>query len=293
MTAPTPPDRNGDLQSHATGPDGNQAVYATADVLVGVDRSGKERWRYDFGPRGKTMGNTRTSCVYSGDGAVVWLYRPDMYVGRSETDRWIALDAATGTVLGEAALPVPGGHGAIHYPHPDGVHMLLDVGCGQDGTYTFLGRINRGHLDWSAWPTAAAPMFGNLSITDLSADGRHVLAVSFDDGAVTVIDFPSGTVAWRLDLADFGFDLERDRLETVFVWDARFLDERTALIACNGETGGLDEDDDEPDWAASGVGECADYVAFHVVDVASRRLLGPADATGARDGDRPRFLPGS
>ena len=293
MTTSTPPDLGGEIQSQAAGPNGEQAVYATADVLVSVDRNGKERWRYDFGLRRKAMGNSWTNCAYSGDGAVVWLYRPDMYADRGDDDRWIALDAATGAILGEALLPVPGGHGASHHPHPDGVHMMLDVGCGQDGAYTFLGWVDHGRMDWSAWPSPVSPMFGDLSVTGLSADGRRVLAVGFDDRAINILEFPSGTVAWRLDLADFGFDMEDDRLKTAFLWHARFLDERTALITVKGETGELDEDEDKPVWAASGLGEFEDYAAFQVIDIASQRVLGPADATGARDGDRPRFLPGS
>jgi outer membrane protein assembly factor BamB len=297
-TAAVPSDLDGEVESQATAPGGEQTVYATGDLLVSVDRAGTRQWRYEFGPRAEPMGNSRTGCAYAGDGSAVWLYRPDVYAGRGEADRWIALDAATGAVLGEAALPVPGGgQGALHHPHPDGVHMLLDVGCGQDGTYTFLGRIDRGRMDCSPWPGAETPAFGDMSVTDLSADGGRVLAVGFDDGAVSVLDFPSGSVVWRLALADFGFDLEADRLETAFLWDARFLDERTALIEFKGETGEFDEEEDDdandPDWAASGLGEFEDYAAYQVIDLASRRVLGPADATGARDGDRPRFLPGS
>jgi hypothetical protein len=282
-------DIEGEVRAQATAPNGEQSVFATDDVLVSADRSGQVQWRHAFGPRGESVGVARPSCRYSGDGSVVWLYRPDVYSGRGEADRWIALDAATGAVLGDAVLKVPGGHGAMHFPHPDGTHMLLDVGCGQDGSYGFLGRIDQDRMACSPWPDAAASTFGNLVIAALAADGRRVLAVDHDATEVALLDFPSGIVSWRFALADFGFDLEADQLETAFLWDARFLDDRYVLVEFKGETS--ESGEDEPEWTAAGLGDFEDYTAYQVIDLEERRILGPADAAGDHNGHRPRFLP--
>ena len=53
--------------------------------------------------------------------------------GRGEGgDRWLVLDAVDGRVVAEALLPTVG-QGAHQVVHPDGRHVLLDVGEGQDG----------------------------------------------------------------------------------------------------------------------------------------------------------------
>lgn len=273
---------------------GDRIAISTGEFLVCLDRAGTELWRFDFGPREDAPGSARTNCRFSFDGTVVWLYRPDMYSGHGESDRWFALDAATGAVLGDAALPTVGGHGGHHVVHPDGEHVLLEVGCGQDGCYLFKGRISQGAMEWAPWPVAEDPNQSDQRIGALSPDGRQVMAFEHEDmsvalTAVTFLDFPSGTVQWQIPLEDFGFDLETDQIETIFLWDGRYLDDKTALVEFKGETGEIEEG--TPDWAADGLGEWADYRAYQAVDLVERRVIGPADASGAHTGRRPRFVP--
>ncbi|MGK5556991.1 hypothetical protein ACSNOI_35820 [Actinomadura kijaniata] len=79
---------------HDAAPDLERAVYATRHEVVCVDRDGTERWRYDLLPRSTQRYGHAADCVFSHDGAVVWLYRPDAYAGRGGPDRWVVLDAA-------------------------------------------------------------------------------------------------------------------------------------------------------------------------------------------------------
>jgi len=278
-----------DAQSGDTS--GKRIAIATSDFLVCLDPTGTELWRFDFGPSKGELASARTNCRFSLDGAVVWLFRPDRYSGHGDTDRWFALDAATGAVIGDAALTTAGGQGGYQVVHPGGVHVLLEVGCGQDGVFVFKGRIVEGRMECEPWPFADDPFRCDQRIGAISPDGKQVMTFEYDDKAVAFLDFPSGASHWRIPVQDFGFDADADQIETVFIWSGRYLDHRTALVEFKGETGELDEDETEPDWAAAGLGEYADYRAYQAVDLAERRLLGPADADGARTGRRPRFVP--
>ncbi|MDN3239531.1 hypothetical protein [Glycomyces tritici] len=278
-----------DIKAQSRDESGGRVAIATRDFLVCLDRAGTELWRFDFGPREDGPGSAWSNCRFSRDGAVVWLYRPDMYSGHGPADRWFALDAATGAILGDAALPTVGGQGGHHHLHPDGVHVLLEVGCGQDGSYLFKGRIDQGALDWAPWPVADSPDQCDQRIAALAPDGSQVMAFEYNDTAVTFYGFPSGAVQWQIPMEEFGFDLEADQLETVFLWSGRYVDDTTALVEMKGETGEIEEG--APDWAADGLEEWTDYRAYQAVDLIERRVIGPADAAGAHTGRRPRFVP--
>ena len=276
-----------DVQSRALSPSGDHAAIATRDLLACVDRTGNELWRFEFGPVTGREVLSRSDCRYSLDGTVVWLYRPDDYAGRGDIDRWFALHAATGEVIGDAPLPTPGGHGASQFLHPDGIHILLDVGCGQDGSYLFKGWIDQGRMASTPWPSADAPDFGDQRIADVSEGG--VMVFDHEGDEVAFLDFPSGTATWKLPLEDLGYDLETDRLETVCLWSGRYLDGRIAVVELRGETG--EAGDDASDWAAAGLGELEEFTAYQAIDLQERRVIGPADADGSHTGRRPRFLP--
>lgn len=60
-------------------------------------------------------------------------------------DHWLVLDSGDGSVLPETSIDAVG-VGAEHFRHPDGVHVGLSVGEGQDGALVFWGRIEHGQL---------------------------------------------------------------------------------------------------------------------------------------------------
>jgi hypothetical protein len=286
--AATPPNFGHAVQSRDEAPAGDRIAISTSDFLVCLDRAGVELWRFDFGPGNGVVGSARTNCRFSLDGNVVWLYRPDLYSGHGETDRWFALDAADGAILGDAALPTVGGHGGSQLIHPDGVHVFLQVGCGQDGCFVFKGWIEGG-VTSVPWPVGEGSDHRDRWIAALSPDGGQIMAFECDDEVVTFRDCASGAVQWQITLQDFGFDLEADRIETIFLWSGRYVGDGIAIVEFKGETGEVDEH--APDWAAAGIGELDEYRAYAAIDLHARRVLGPAGADGAYTGEHPRFVP--
>lgn len=129
------------VYGHAVAANLSRAVYAVYDGVVCVDRAGRRLWRCDFGPAGETQAAAAPCCVFSHDAATVWIYRPDGMARRGDgADQWIVVNASTGVVLARADLPCVG-QGGCHFPHPNGVDMVLDVGEGQDGSQIYRGRF--------------------------------------------------------------------------------------------------------------------------------------------------------
>jgi hypothetical protein len=127
-----------EVVGHTASPDISRVVYTTKNAVACVTGGGDELWRYDLEPLSTREHGHSLSCKFSADGALVWLYRPDAMAGRGGVDKWVVLDAEKGTVVARTDLGTVG-HGAVHFRHPDGVHMLLDVGEGQDGSTIFRG----------------------------------------------------------------------------------------------------------------------------------------------------------
>ncbi|WP_147453829.1 hypothetical protein [Nocardiopsis sp. Huas11] len=236
----------------------DRAAYTTDHDLVRVDADGTVAWRLalDAPPRSERFMSGRPSIAFSADGSLLWLYRPDQaWHGPRRTDRLLALDPATGGVLAESDLG-SSGHGAELLPHPDGRHVLVGVGEGQDGGRNFLARLEDGSLALTRYD-----LYGHLR--DLSPDGRVFLLS--DEDEVTSHAFPSGEPISRVGVDAFGYDEER--FETLFVGlhTAGFLDHRTAVVAVNGEV--VDPEDGDP--------YLPDFLENHAVDVATGRVLGP------------------
>ncbi|WP_335991258.1 hypothetical protein [Glycomyces sp. MUSA5-2] len=249
-----------EFDCRALSPASGHTIVATADDLVAVDESGAATWRYPFGS-GRPLGAQRTTCTYSRDGALVWLYLPDVYAGRGAEDRLVLLDAATGALVDEAPLPVPGGHSASIDLHPDGVHVLLCVGCGQDGTYTFLARATPGSpLACEPWPADPAAL-GSLWLQGMFEDGSTVLAVTDDGTRIEFRTWPTGDLAWSVTLADLGYDLESGGIEPL--WIGRVVpvaDGRLVVVEVLGE-----QEDAE--------GNLTEYTASHGLDWPGRTVL--------------------
>jgi hypothetical protein len=242
----------------AVAPGLDRAAYTTDHDLVRVDPDGTVLWRLslDAPPRSEHFMHGKASIAFSADGALLWLYLPDLaWHGPGRTDRLLALDPATGDVLAEADLG-SSGHGAEVRPDPNSGEVLVGVGEGQDGGRTFRARLDGGALDLTEYA-----LTGHLF--DLSPDGRVFLLS--DDHEVTFHAFPSGDLLSRVGLDAFGYDEER--FETLFVGEyaADFLDDRTAVIAVTGEV--VAPEDGGP--------YDADFHENHAVDVATGRVLGP------------------
>ncbi|WP_067813677.1 hypothetical protein [Actinomadura kijaniata] len=212
---------------HDAAPDLEHAVYATRHEVVCVGRDGTERWRYDLLPRSTQRYGHSPDCAFSRDGAVVWLYRPDAYAGRGGPDRWVVLDAATGAEIDRVELDCAG-HGGVQLRHPDGVHVLLDVGEGQDGVRVYRGSLVDGRLETSAYP------WDHRSLIDLSPDGRRFMTVDHGRGDAAFHDDPDGKETLELAVEVFGHDPDEASVE----WSGGFLDADTAIVT-------ISEDEEE------------------------------------------------
>nr|WSX75540.1 hypothetical protein OH826_17620 [Streptomyces sp. NBC_00899] len=139
-------DRSRDAFGAALAPDSGCVVYATQHEAVRLDAGGSVRWRIRFTPPAHRS-IALADCAFSQDGTLVWIFRPDAMLGRGDGgDCWLVVDAASGRVIAEYVLPTVG-QGAHQVAHPDGVHILLDVGEGQDGVYPSM----------AAWTVTRSP----------------------------------------------------------------------------------------------------------------------------------------
>ncbi|MEV6521030.1 hypothetical protein AB0M43_03695 [Longispora sp. NPDC051575] len=216
-------------QGPSVAPDLGAAVYATADAVVCLAPDGGPVWRLDLGTGPATHHTAWSTCRYSPDGATVWVYLPDIMAGRGDTDRWLVLDARSGAVLARADLDTTG-QGGHQVPDPDGVHMLLDVGEGQDGTVVYRGRLDGGTLALTEYP------WSDRVLTGLAPDGRRGMTVDHSQQDVAFHAHPGGEVLVVVTVAELGDE------EAAMEWSGGYLDPATAVVTLVGETG------DGEDW---------------------------------------------
>ncbi|MFR9777814.1 hypothetical protein ACL02O_17390 [Micromonospora sp. MS34] len=240
------------IEGWAVTRDLRRLVYATIDDVRCVDRDGRTIWRVDFGPRpAQKLVNAGVSCAFSADERLVWVYRPDgMTLRGDRLDRWLVLDAATGEVRAETGLPSVG-HGSEHFVEPDGVHLLLDVGEGQDGSRAFRGRLTETGIDLSElWD-------GDRSVIGFAPDGRQLMTVHHEQEDAAFHTWPGGDVAVRVPLGAFGHEWGDALVE----WAGGYLDGDTAVVVIVGE-----DEETEQEWHR-----------HHLVDVRTGALRGALD----------------
>ncbi|MET9434293.1 hypothetical protein [Streptomyces sp. NPDC006551] len=136
---------------HSVSPDGTFAVFSGQREVRAVAAGGETLWQYGHGCWGPEIGHPHTgderqvcpghehgSCRVSDDGRFVWAH---VVEGEGEEWRelWVVLDARDGRELARLALDSVAS-GSRHLSHPDGVHMGLDIGMGQDGILLYWGR---------------------------------------------------------------------------------------------------------------------------------------------------------
>ncbi|MET9959873.1 hypothetical protein ABZ128_12565 [Streptomyces sp. NPDC006326] len=147
-------------------PDGSFAVFSGQRAVRAVGAGGEMVWEYRHGCWGPEVGHAHTgdeqevcrglehgSCRVSDDGRLVWAH-----VVGVEVENWVVLDARDGREL--ARLPLESAaSGSHHLSHPDGIHMGLSIGMGQDGIL----------LHWARWDG------GQLTSWDLNATMDRIL----------------------------------------------------------------------------------------------------------------------
>jgi len=137
---------------HSVSPDGTFAVFSGQRSVRAMAAGGRTLWEYRHGCWGPELGHPHTgdeqevcrglesgSCRISDDGRLVWAHVvAEQEPGEAE-ERWVVLDARDGREL--ASLPLDSAAaGSNHLSHPDGAHMGLGIGMGQDGILLYWAR---------------------------------------------------------------------------------------------------------------------------------------------------------
>ncbi|MEW1635178.1 hypothetical protein AB0469_13975 [Streptomyces sp. NPDC093801] len=134
-------------------PDGSFAVFSGQRAVRAVGAGGELLWEYRHACWGPELGHPHSgdeqevcrgsehgSCRVSDDGRLVWAH---VVTGDGEDDwqeLWVVLDARDGRELARVPLD-SAAEGSHHLSHPDGIHMGLSIGMGQDGVL----------LHWARW----------------------------------------------------------------------------------------------------------------------------------------------
>ncbi|WP_329014019.1 hypothetical protein [Streptomyces sp. NBC_00690] len=220
-----------DVVDHAVHADLQRVYYTTLNAIVCVTADGAEVWRSEFTPQSDQKFGSHPSCVLSVDGSVAWVYRPDALSGRNRPDQWVALDAATGSVIARTNLDTLG-HGGPQLVHPAGDQMFLNVGEGQDGSVIYRASLSGDRMDLICYPWI------DRCLIDLSPDGRQFMTVDHQQADVSIHAHPDGEVTFTLSVDAFGHEPEEICVE----WSGGYLNQDTVIVTLAGET------EDEEEW---------------------------------------------
>lgn len=235
---------NGEAVDCTVAPNLRRAAYASRNEVVCIDQDSTVLWSSDLEPHSTQLYGHHPSCAFSIDETKVWVYRPDAMAGRLGHDTLAVLDADTGNVVTKADLDTVG-HGANITQHPDGQHILLGVGEGQDGAKIFRAALTSEGIELHSYG------WTDRCLVDLASDGRQFMTVDHGRRDVAFHRFPDGEVVLRLSVADF------EHQDGVAIdWTGGFLSPPVAVVTVLGE-------DDEEEWQH-----------YHRVDLRTGLLMG-------------------
>src|SRR5262249_37623534 len=182
------------------------AVAGHADVSL-IDLRGRVLWstrHYAWGENGSESG----SCAVDVEGEHVWATAPS-----KAGDVWQVLDAKNGKVLGFAPLRCNAA-GSEVLLHPDGEHVGLSVGEGQDAARIYWGSLRKGELQVIEHEAQ------DRVLCDIHPTGSMFLTTPHRQGPLALHSFPSGKVVTTRDPS--AIDTKN---EDSFDFVAAFIDE--------------------------------------------------------------------
>ncbi|MFF8772267.1 hypothetical protein [Kitasatospora sp. NPDC015120] len=157
------PRPGGQHGGRSVSPDGEFAVFAGPRAVRAVAQDGTTRWEYPHGcwgcgqsrPHGADGqqgcdGPVSGSCRVSDDGRLVWAHVASVSAAQHRGEHWAVLDARDGRELARLPLKHPDSAGSRQLAHPDGAHIGLSIGMGQDGVL----------LHWARWDGAELSSWG-------------------------------------------------------------------------------------------------------------------------------------
>ncbi|CAM5711311.1 hypothetical protein [Streptomyces griseomycini] len=213
-------------------PAGDLAVFSGLHALRAVDRTGGTRWevRHDcwssavctashtsFSEYADDPGHAHAdsgSAAFSPDGTLVWAHVRSGG-GEHTKEEWLVLDSASGSVLGRAETMTVSA-ASWHFPHPDGAHMGLTVGQGDDDSPLLWGH-------WDGTALTFEKLVGEVFL-DVGPSGRHFLTTDPGQWALYLHRTSDGAEVQRLNAADAvsplpGDDMARWHYEAAFPYE--------------------------------------------------------------------------
>ena len=150
-----------DRGAHSVAPAADFAAFSGQRSVRAVNADGTTRWVYEHACWDPQIGHPHTgdelqicpgsesgSCQVSADGRQVWAHVV-LRAGEDADDYeegWVVLDAEDGRELARLPLTDSYAAGSHQLVHPDGTHVGLCVGMGQDGVLVYWGRWDGGEL---------------------------------------------------------------------------------------------------------------------------------------------------
>lgn len=209
------------VRNQTIAPSLQRAVYASADAVLCFSSDGDLVWRYDLGTSPvQSFGRKYPNCTFSTDGTSVWVYRPDAMARRRRHDTLVVLNSDDGEVVAEATLSTVG-EGAELIQHPDGRHVLLGVGEGQDGSKIFRATLTAGGIDLDRYE------WDDRCLVDVAPDGQSFITIAHNQKNATLHRFPKGEVIHHMPIAAFGYHENVSRIE----WSSGFLNADVGIIS--------------------------------------------------------------
>ena len=170
----------------AMSPDGQAFAVSARSELRIVSRTGVVLHRIAHRAWPEFTGS---GCFFDPNGRL-WYVRPGDRLGID--DQVVVLDPEAGRAVAATTIPNGVGHFAL-YPCPDG-GTLIDVACGQDGSFLSRAWLNGSDLMVEEYPYCDRTFVGGFA-----PDGREFATGAHEGDSVKVHSYPGGGVVATLD----------------------------------------------------------------------------------------------
>jgi hypothetical protein len=175
-TVPLPSDWKG---GHAVAPDLSYVAASGPDRVCVLDMTGRQVWSH---PHADWEFEESGSCVFTTDARGVWAV-----MRGGDADVCMLFDAADGTVRRSAPLPSQT-VGSELLPHPDGIHVGIAAGHGDDAYRIFLVASD------GEGPAVEVPPGDTRILIDIQPGSGLMLTTPYGEGPLALLRSPDGGI---------------------------------------------------------------------------------------------------